>query len=93
VGAAGSGGRHGGCAGLYRGLVPSLLSVCPSASLFVAMSFGLKRWILGAPFFNPAWTVAAAVLSGALCNGILSLYRVPAWAPRPDPSRWWGPGN
>jgi hypothetical protein len=78
VGAAGSGGRHGGCAGLYRGLVPSLLSVCPSASLFVAMSFGLKRWILGAPFFNPAWTVAAAVLSGALCNGILSLYRVPS---------------
>lgn len=63
---------------LYKGLVPSLFSVCPSASLFVAMSFGLKRFLLGLSFMDPAWTVLASLISGAVCNAVLSLYRVPS---------------
>eukprot|EP00668_Euglena_longa_P002615 GGOE01003058.1.p1 GENE.GGOE01003058.1~~GGOE01003058.1.p1 ORF type:complete len:516 (-),score=164.71 GGOE01003058.1:346-1830(-) len=63
---------------LYKGLLPALATICPSASLFVAMSFFLKRLLLGLPFLSGQWSVVATLLSGAICNGILSLYRVPS---------------
>eukprot|EP00667_Euglena_gracilis_P006430 EG_transcript_6482 len=70
--------KGGGCLDLYKGLLPSLVTVCPSASLFVAMSYFLKRLFLGLPFLSGQWTLAATLMSGAICNGILSLYRVPS---------------
>uniref|UniRef100_A0A7S4GAT8 ADP,ATP carrier protein n=1 Tax=Eutreptiella gymnastica TaxID=73025 RepID=A0A7S4GAT8_9EUGL len=67
-----------GICDLYKGLLPSLATICPSASLFVAMSFYLKRMVLALPFIDDSWSVFASVLSGAFCNAILSLYRVPS---------------
>eukprot|EP00669_Euglena_mutabilis_P008073 TRINITY_DN3213_c0_g1_i1.p1 TRINITY_DN3213_c0_g1~~TRINITY_DN3213_c0_g1_i1.p1 ORF type:complete len:468 (-),score=24.92 TRINITY_DN3213_c0_g1_i1:132-1511(-) len=61
--------------GLYKGLVPSLLTICPSASLFVAASYGVKRFLLTVP--GGPTPLVASLISGALCNAVLSLYRVP----------------
>eukprot|EP00667_Euglena_gracilis_P007417 EG_transcript_7491 len=63
---------------LYRGLVPALLTSCPSASLFIALSYLVKRLLLAVPLLAASGPVATSLVSGAICNALLSLYRVPS---------------
>lgn len=60
---------------LYRGLVPALLTSCPSASLFIALSYLVKRLLLAVPLLAASGPVATSLVSGAICNALLSLYR------------------